>query len=283
MARSIQLDIDLHFSLAESDDGAHDEMSGSITAIGTDVVVELSDPARVARGRRFRFGPMRTWAARLHEQGLTVTLRGPDGVVATVGAVRASALQQVLTRSPHIRLGDRSQWLPVWRASRDASAGSSFPLPPTTLFPLVPAVSRRIRKKVTTTHAASGAGRPRLIFVLGSENYRGQPPREFNLLAGTTVIGSGSDVHLRLDGLEPAAAEIRHDSRDEYVLFLQGDREGRILRTGARIDVGDWKMAFFREEFADHGRPFGGRQGGELARQPRQDARKSDRKPSASR
>jgi hypothetical protein len=36
---------------------------------------------------------------------------------------------------------------------------------------------------------------------------------------------------------------------------------GRILRTGALITLGSWRLAFFREEFADHGRPFGGRDG----------------------
>lgn len=40
-----------------------------------------------------------------------------------------------------------------------------------------------------------------------------------------------------------------------------------VLRTGARVQMGQWSMAFFREEFADHGRPFGGRSGGELAYQ----------------
>jgi hypothetical protein len=34
------------------------------------------------------------------------------------------------------------------------------------------------------------------------------------------------------------------------------------LRTAARVEVGRWTMSFFREEFADHGRPYGGRIGG---------------------
>jgi hypothetical protein len=32
-------------------------------------------------------------------------------------------------------------------------------------------------------------------------------------------------------------------------------------------------MAYYREEFADHGRPFGGRQGGEYAFQKQQPVR----------
>ena len=52
---------------------------------------------------------------------------------------------------------------------------------------------------------------------------------------------------------------------------------GRILRTGARIELGPWRMGFFREEFADHGRPYGGRVGGELARQKRQPGPRGER------
>lgn len=35
-------------------------------------------------------------------------------------------------------------------------------------------------------------------------------------------------------------------------------RDASVLRTGARIQMGKWCLAYFREEFADHGRPFGG-------------------------
>jgi hypothetical protein len=40
-----------------------------------------------------------------------------------------------------------------------------------------------------------------------------------------------------------------------------------LLRTGTRIDVGPWTLTYAREEYADHGRPYGGRLGGELGRQ----------------
>lgn len=33
------------------------------------------------------------------------------------------------------------------------------------------------------------------------------------------------------------------------------------LRTGDRIELGDWTLGYFREEFADHGIPFGGQHG----------------------
>jgi hypothetical protein len=49
------------------------------------------------------------------------------------------------------------------------------------------------------------------------------------------------------------------------------------LRTAARVDVGRWTMSFFREEFADHGRPYGGRIGGELGHQRPQPGRSRHR------
>jgi hypothetical protein len=135
----------------------------------------------------------------------------------------------------------------------------------------------------TSTHAERGAGRPRLIFKVG-ENWDGTPPREFDLLDGTTRIGSAEDMDLRLDGLDPFHAEIRHSDHDEYVLLhVTADDEQNgpmmssaglagegILRTGAPVELGSWAMSFFREEFADHGRPGGGREGGEGAHQPGQ-------------
>jgi hypothetical protein len=131
----------------------------------------------------------------------------------------------------------------------------------------------------TTTHAEPGAGNPRLIFASGSTDWNGDDIVDFALLDGTTRIGSGEDADLRLQGLESLHAEIRHDDQDEYVLYTfgpaglsnDGDPEdpdaGHVLRTAARVELGDSLMSFARDEFADHGRPFGGRQGGEFAHQ----------------
>ena len=41
--------------------------------------------------------------------------------------------------------------------------------------------------------------------------------------------------------------------------------------------MGPWRMAFFREEYADHGRPFGGRLGGEFSVQKPQPTRSTAR------
>jgi FHA domain-containing protein len=123
-----------------------------------------------------------------------------------------------------------------------------------------------------TTHDPRGGGRPRLIFAFGGTASEHDSQREFDLLPGVTVIGSGPDADLRLEGLAARHAEIRRDERDEYVYIdLGSETPGRVdgqavsskpLRTGDRIELGDWMLSYFREEFADHGPPFGGRHGG---------------------
>ena len=134
---------------------------------------------------------------------------------------------------------------------------------------------------VGSTHGQFGAGRPRLIFKVGSGDGHDFQPREFDLLDATTKIGSGPDMDLKLEGLAVFHAEVRHDEQDEYVLYihdsvdskiepvpLTGDSPEagrRVLRTGSPVGLGDWAMSYYREEFADHGRPFGGREGGEGA------------------
>lgn len=124
-----------------------------------------------------------------------------------------------------------------------------------------------------TTHDPRGGGRPRLIFAFGGTAPQHASQREFGLLPGVTVIGSSPDADLRLEGLEAHHAEIRRDERDEYLYVdLSSGARGRVdgqtvshkpLRTGDRVELGGWTMSFYREEFADHGIPFGGRQGGD--------------------
>jgi pSer/pThr/pTyr-binding forkhead associated (FHA) protein len=134
---------------------------------------------------------------------------------------------------------------------------------------------------VTTTHDPRGGGRPRLVFAFGGTAPAGSEQREFDLLPGVTVIGSGAEADLRLDGLDEHHAEVRRDAADEYVYVDLGSSAGsrvngqpageQTLRTGARIELGDWTLSYYREEFADHGMPYGGRQGGELSVQPTQE------------
>lgn len=133
----------------------------------------------------------------------------------------------------------------------------------------------------TTTHAEWGAGSPHLIIS-------GQEHRMFPLTADRVSIGSADGSDLRLDGISPLHAEILHDARDEYILVLHDDaetsarpeprasiggEEGEVLRTGARFVLGPWSFVFARDEYADHGRPFGGVEGGEGSYQAEQPPR----------
>lgn len=134
----------------------------------------------------------------------------------------------------------------------------------------------------TTTHAERGAGSPRLRITRDDER------TEFALDADVVRIGSAAGNELQLADTDPVHATITHDDRDEYVLELHGEGEmnasagvaathggdrTETLRTGARFTTGPWTLVFAREEFADHGRPFGGRLGGEYSDQPVQPPR----------
>lgn len=140
---------------------------------------------------------------------------------------------------------------------------------------------------VTTTHSAWGAGAPRLLIS------RGETRTVYELEHTHTRIGSSADNELVLDGTEPLHATVQHDERDEYVLIMHGpgetsgnpDTQARpgtlTLRTGARFTAGPWTFVFMRAEYADHGRPFGGRQGGEFSDQAPQPARFDYSRPTA--
>lgn len=134
----------------------------------------------------------------------------------------------------------------------------------------------------TTTHASWGAGSPRLIISRDGRHH------EEELHGRLITIGSGQDADIRVDGLDAVAAEIHHDDHDEFVLVprVPGEtnarlqpqeaadgEDGEVLRTGARFTLGDWTFVFTREEYADHGRPYGGREGGEGTAQPEQPPR----------
>ncbi|MGN8024590.1 FHA domain-containing protein [Microbacterium sp. 22242] len=134
-----------------------------------------------------------------------------------------------------------------------------------------------------TTHAEWGAGRPHLL-VTSDQEHR----FVHHLVDEETRIGSGPDCQVRLAGLQPVHAIIRHDRHDDYDLSMLGPgetsanlekaaeeerRDVEALHTGARFTAGPWRFVFVRDEYADHGRPFGGREGGEFSDQPVQDPR----------
>lgn len=133
----------------------------------------------------------------------------------------------------------------------------------------------------TTTHAAWGAGDPHLLISRNDEDRS-----VLHLGAETVTIGSDEERTVRLEGAAPLHATIVHDDRDEFVLTMhgpgrmnasspEGERGERVetLRTGAQFTIGDWMLVFSRDEYADHGRPYGGRNGGEGTHQERQPER----------
>lgn len=128
------------------------------------------------------------------------------------------------------------------------------------------------RESVTTTHAAWGAGNPRILAT--SEHERHVHEIDCDLIH----IGSAADSDLQLAATDALHAKILHDPTDEYVLTMVGEgatsggRHG-ILRTGAHFTAGPWHLVFVRDEYADHGRPYGGRIGGEAGHQRPQDPR----------
>lgn len=136
--------------------------------------------------------------------------------------------------------------------------------------------------KPTTTHAEWGAGDPRLLVSREDDRF------VHHITTDLVRVGSADGNELRLADADPVHATITHDERDEYVLTLHGEGEmnassltaetgtgdrSEILRTGARFTTGPWTLVFSRDEFADHGRPYGGREGGELDDQPPQPPR----------
>lgn len=278
MAPRFRADINLDFSLLEA---SGEEARGSVKASGSEVVVSLDSTDALLSHRMPSLGDLRPLAKTLSDQGLSVVVDGPDGRIISLGAVEAPASQRVITRSPHIKLGKLGALAPMVRRGRRAPGRAFSLLPPGTMLPLFPTVKRRISRRITTTHYTRGGGRPRLIFVQDSKSWNGQVPREFSLTEERVRIGSDESAQLRLPGLDGVHAEIVHNDRDEYVLVRHGKVSGSfgpgstsVLRTGSRLQMGEWCLAFFREEFADHGRPFGGRSGGEFAYQrPQRDPR----------
>lgn len=143
-------------------------------------------------------------------------------------------------------------------------------------------IPRRADAMVTTTHDPAMGGHPRLLVAQGgtvlidpeSINPAQSPPQtEFALLRGVTSIGSSAASDISLPDVDPEQAQIIWDQFDEYVFVqrsptldsrINGELMGsHPLRTGDRIEMGRWTLTYARDEYADHGRPHGGRQGGE--------------------
>jgi len=226
-------------------------------------------------------------AAMLAERGLSISVVTPDGPLVTLGSARSSWLQRLVTGSRHIRVERGAGLWSLVRGRRQRAGGGVLPVaalaPPATLFPVAPTMAGRRRRRVTTTHDPFRGGNPRLTLPLGPYPQVGEHPSVFALKDDVTTIGSAADCDIRLERLEPIHAVVKHDEKDDFVVVRQAgaprvrvhgaEVDTAVLATGARIDIGEWQLTYFREEYADHGRPYGGRIGGELGHQRPQPSR----------
>lgn len=282
MATRLAVDAALDFSVEVPGAGP---VSGTLTGSGSTLELRVSRPDLFAG--RADSATIRGLAKALADRGMAVRVMTPAGPLVTLGAARTSWLQRRVTRSRYIRVeGGAGIWSLI-RGRRLGPAGGALPAsalaPPPTLFPFAPTMARRRRRPVTTTHDPARGGNPRLSMPLGPAAQVGDRPRVFALRDGVTTIGSGADCDIRLAGLEPLHAEVRHDDRDDFVLVrigpvgtvrvFGGSIDTAVLRTGCGIDIGEWEFSYMREEYADHGRPYGGRIGGELGHQRPQPSR----------
>lgn len=258
-------------------------VAGTIKADGATIDVVVDGPVAVTSPSFRRL--LGALAHSLAKRKLRVVMHTPQGVVAALGNVRAPRWQRLLTRSPHIQLGYgrvRRRLLIQSLVGGRGLPGAASSVPPPTLFPLAPTVYTLGPRRVTTTHDPRGGGRPRVSFALSPWPHAGEVQRVEYLTQPRTTFGSSPECDVRVEGLEPVHAVIERTEHDEYVLthiapagtsMVAGiPASESLLRTGAGIQLGWTRLTYLREEFADHGRPYGGRLGGEIGRQRPQPA-----------
>ena len=144
------------------------------------------------------------------------------------------------------------------------------------MWPLAPTFMRRPRH-VTTTHDPQQGGRPRLVMASAQHPRPDDRPPAFGLEREVTTIGSAPDSDICLPGLDARHAEVRHDEMDEYVIVRLGAggppgstaprSTGHCSAPEPACASATGELSYYREEYADHGRPYGGRIGGELGHQ----------------
>lgn len=264
---------DLRVTVQPADgDAVELRLSGS----GSRLTLRVDDPSAFA-GRRDAVG-VRDVADMLARWGLVVdVVDAQERRLLSVGDVRAPWWQRPITRTRHLRVAASRG---VLAAARGRTRPSQQLLPsggvgvPPTLLPIAPTFLRRQVRRVASTDTSYGGGSPRLVLLPADGIWRPELPT-FWLQQATTTIGSDPSCTVVLPGLAPVHAEVRVEEGDEYVLVAREWRTSvhgevvsrQVLRTSARIQLGETVLAYVREEFADHGRPHGGRVGGELGRQ----------------
>lgn len=280
------IEADLCFRVEDKD--GH-RIDAHLTGSGQVLTLLVDDPGAFAGAGDA--AAVRLVADELAARHLEVRVSDGKKTLVRLGDVRAPWWQRRLTRSRHLRVGSMRG---LWTAAQ-ARAGGREPVlpsllsaPPPTLSPLLPTFGARPRR-VTGTNDPARAGSPRLVQV--TDMALPDTRRTIYSLGDSVTIGSAEDCDIRLPGLEPHHCRVDHDEQDEFVahavdgvIRIHGARvaEG-ILRTGTRLEVGDHCLVFAREEYADHGRPYGGRIGGELGHQMPQPRRAGDDAPAGPR
>jgi hypothetical protein len=279
-ATALAVDADLSFSV----EVGGRTMSGTLAGSGADLELTVDDP--------WLLGGSGTAAAcalaeQLAASGLRVTVVA-DRPLAVLGEPRTSYWQRRVTGSRHIRVPSVAAALRLARLRRRPV--SQTLVPPPTPVPLLPTFVRRPRR-ATTTHDADRGGYPRLVMAPPPAHFPGQTWPAF-LLGDVTSFGSGPDADVVLEGLHELHAEVRRTEVDEFVVRLLSPtapvrvngavvREDALLRSGTKLMLGPHLLVYAREEYADHGRPYGGRVGGELGRQRVQPPPPYQRSPAA--
>lgn len=117
------------------------------------------------------------------------------------------------------------------------------------------------------TARPSQPGHPRLIFAVGEGAF--ELPEDdlliregFELRLDVSTIGSAPSADLRLDGVAAVQARVVREAGELIFLNVSTASPSRVngaeaarvlLRTGDRIEMGQYVLSYFREEFADHG------------------------------
>jgi len=253
---------------------------GHLHGAGNDLRLDVDDPSFFAGAGDAP--AIRELAEELAARNIKIRVHAGGQHLVSLGSVSAPWWQRRVTRSKRIRLGSLRG---AWTSARARASGLApvLPdaglLPPRTLSPMFPTFGRRARR-VTTTHDPSRGGSPRLVLV--KEDVWVGERQPVYWLGEETVIGSDPGCDVVLPGLAPRHAVVRHEEDDEFVVAtLEGPTrvhgglvDRQMLRTGSRVSVGSHRLVYYREEYADHGRPYGGRVGGELGHQRSQPPRR---------
>ena len=264
MSTRVKAEVEFSVSLGDR------QMRGTLRGAGAHLRLSVDDPGLLGGTGA---AAARVLAARLAEQGLSLAI-STDRPLVTLGLPRVPFWHQRITGSPHIRVASFGAARRLLRLRR-ASAERTPLVPPSTPLPLAPTFLRRPRQP-KTTHDPDRGGYPRLVLAPALHPGPDEKRSVFNL-SDRAVVGSHPSCDIVLDGLRPRHAEVVRTEDDEFVVrpLVPGDvrvhgavvlREA-LLRTGTRVTLGGWTLSYAREEYADHGRPYAGRIGGELGRQ----------------